>query len=160
MLHIGAPLGGGLPACLPASPHVLLQGAALASPLPRGTHTTKPLLGHTASPTQGGQPPPTLPWPPSQSTLLGQKQPHSTPGNTYWGVRKSRRSLTVVCLLRRSGDRQHTFKALREPRLGGQTLPSLGPPSAASGIATSACSQSKPSRGTLATQTLKDPQAM
>ena len=66
----------------------------------------------------------------------------------------------MVCLLRRSGNRQHTFKELGEPRLGGQTLPSLGPPSAASGASTSACSQRKPSQRTLATQTVKNPPAM
>ena len=146
-----------LPPCF--SP-LVLQGAALASPLPEGTQTTTPHLGHTASPTQGGQPGPTLLCLPLQSMLSGQRQPHSTSGNTYWGVRKSRGSFTVVCLLRRLGNWQHTFKELGEPRLGGQTLSSLGPPSAASRIATSAYSQRKPSRRTLATQTVKNPPAM
>ena len=93
-------------------------------------------------------------------TLLGQKQSHAMTENTYWGVRKSRGSFTVVCLLRRSGNRQHTFKELGEPSLGGQTLSSLGLPSAASGAATSACSQRKLSRRTLATQMVKNPPAM
>lgn len=70
---------------------------------------------------------------------------HTTPGHTYWGVTKSRGSFTLVCLLRTSSNQQHSFRALGEPRLSSQTRPSPGPPSAASGVATSACSQRKPS---------------
>ena len=49
----------------------------MAAPLPEGTDTTKPHLGRTASLTQGGQPGPRVPRLPSQSTLSGQKQPHT-----------------------------------------------------------------------------------
>lgn len=135
MLLVGAPSGGSFPARLPASHHVLLQRVALASPLPEGTYTTKPHLGHMDFPTQGGQVVPQSVSPITKHTL-GTKAATLHAREHLLGCEEIQTVFHSGVSSQTSDQLTALLQSTREPHFGGQTRPSPGPPSAASGVAT------------------------